>query len=81
MVRSGFLLNGLSGKLRVVVEKECSLWDVRVGENANDDQIRQGPVFSLQYYILWFNICNVRRDLELILRCVLQFFNCCEFLG
>ena len=41
MVRSVFILNESRGKLEVVEKKERKPRDVRVGESADEDQIRQ----------------------------------------
>ena len=41
MVRSVFILNGSRGKLEVVEKKERKPEDFRVGESADEDQIRQ----------------------------------------
>jgi hypothetical protein len=41
MVRSVFILNESRGKLEVVEKKERKLGDFRVGESADEDQIRQ----------------------------------------
>jgi hypothetical protein len=41
MVRSVFILNESRGKLEVVEKKERKPRDFRVGESADEDQIRQ----------------------------------------
>jgi len=41
MVRGVFILNESRGKLEVVEKKECKPRDFRVGESADEDQIRQ----------------------------------------
>jgi len=41
MVRGIFILNELRGKLKVVEKKEHKPRDFRVGESADEDQIRQ----------------------------------------
>ena len=41
MVRSVFILNESRGKLEVVEKKERKPGDFRVGESADEDQIRQ----------------------------------------